>query len=84
MFNVSKYLERFKVVGLGEGEVKESLMAAALAQANISLEKKDIEIKNGVAHIKAHPLVKNQLQIKKTAILKALNEKLEKPLTDIR
>jgi hypothetical protein len=84
MFNISKYLEKFKIVGHSETVVKESLIEAIFKESQVVLTKKDVDIRSGVAYIKTHSLMKNQIQIKKAKILETVNARAEKPLSDIR
>jgi hypothetical protein len=84
MFNIEKFLEKFSK-GLKAGELHaETILGEIAAQTGIQLEKKDIEVRNYILHIKASPAVKNKIFIFKEAILTGLNSKIEPKIIDIK
>jgi hypothetical protein len=69
MFNISNYLEKFKNI-LGSEEILRSYVCdSVFKNLSVKIDPKNIEIKNGVAYIKAKPAVKCEIFIKKGAIL---------------
>lgn len=84
MFNIATYLEKFKKIGFTESSDKEAIVGVLQTKIGIKIEKKDIRIQNGIVYIQTHPLAKNQIYIKKTALLGELSSKLSKPISDIK
>ena len=87
MFNISSYLDKFRKAGMAELLAKEAFIKAVASATGAALSKGDVEIKAEVARVKAHPLIKAQLQIKKAAILAAFElspEAAHKKIRDIR
>jgi hypothetical protein len=84
MFNIEKYLERFKKLGESEKESKEKIIAVLFGVLNIRFSADDLEIKNAVLIIKCNPVVKNSLYIKKEKILEAIKGVTGKRIIDIR
>jgi hypothetical protein len=84
MFNVSLYLEKFKTLGVGDIAAKDSMIGAVLECVGVELQRKDIEYKNGTFRIKADPIIKSQIYVKKTSILEHVSKKLEGEIKDVR
>ncbi len=83
MFNISTYLSKFKTLGMGEIASKELVLEVLREIVKVSLTRKEIKIQNKIAYIQTNPLVKNQIYIKKAAILESLLKKGQE-LKDIR
>lgn len=84
MFNISLYLEKFKILGLGEVLAKDAMISVLEKLVGVKIERKDIEYKNGMFRIKAEPIVKSQIYIKKNEILELLSQELKKNVKDVR
>lgn len=84
MFNIEKYLERFKKLGESEKESKEKIILVLFQLLNIKFSADDLEIKDAVLIIKSNPVVKNTLYIKKEKILNKIKEVTSKRIIDIR
>jgi len=84
MFNINQYLEKFKNIGGGERNLKEALVFAIKKVLNINIDTKNIVLKNGEALIKASPIIKNSIFIKKEEILKIVEEKMGRGVGEIR
>jgi hypothetical protein len=67
-------------ISLGE---KEALLHAIKNISKIELDEKELEIKNGVAVILASPSVKNEIYMRRSAILKEL-ETIQNGKTKVR
>ena len=84
MFNVSLYLEKFKTLGLAEYVAKDALISVIKKSIGVEIEKKDVEYRNGKFQIKAEPIIKSQIYIKKIEILESLSKELKKEVADVR
>ncbi|MEO8637935.1 MAG: hypothetical protein ABI430_03480 [Candidatus Taylorbacteria bacterium] len=84
MFNVSLYLEKFKTIGLGDSIAKDALIKAVRECTGGKIERKDVEFKNGTFRIKADPILKSEIMIKKEVILEFLTKELKKEVKDVR
>ncbi len=69
MFNINQFLEKFKKIGFDK-ESQKQIVIQTLASFNIPVA--DVVIKNKVAKVNASSLVKNQIFMKKEAILKKI------------
>lgn len=70
MFNIAHFLEKFKKIGFDK-ESQKTIIIDVLKSFSIPVE--SVSIKNRVVTVKASSIVKNQIYIKKAAILKKLN-----------
>jgi len=84
MFNIAQYLEKFKCIGESEQGLRRALALVISEVVGVSVDIKNIIIKNGEAIIKVSPLVKNSIYIKKEKILKELRKKIEGKIQEIR
>ena len=84
MFNIEKYLERFKKLDESEKEAKDKIITVLFKIFNIKFSAEDLEIKNAVLIIRCNPVVKNSLYIKKEKILEAIKGVTAKRIIDIR
>lgn len=69
MLNIAQFLEKFKKIGFDK-ESQKKIVIDTLATFNIPVT--DLTIKNKVVKVQASSLVKNQIYMKKEAILKKL------------
>ncbi len=80
MFDIAKYLEKFKKIGNSKFLLRNSVADAIKLVCNIEIEPKNIEIKDFMARIKEKPIIKNQIFLKKTKILEVLNKQIKEIL----
>ncbi|MFH0755219.1 MAG: hypothetical protein V1910_00945 [bacterium] len=83
MFDIAKYLEKFRIMSQSRGFLKNSVAEVIKEVCNIEIEKDKIEIKNYIARIKEKPIIKTQIFLKKTKILDILNKKTEGKVKDV-
>ncbi len=78
MFEIKDLLGRFsKLLETGEGS-KKLVQDTVKEVTNISIETKDIKIKNGTIFLNIKPLYKNEIFLKKGQIFSKLNNLLGK------
>ncbi|MBM2817458.1 MAG: hypothetical protein HW401_48 [Parcubacteria group bacterium] len=75
MFNISIYLEKFKNIESKSSTLKSVISDAVKNVLKADIDKKNIEIKNGIIYLKVHPVVKNEIFINKNNIIKELGLK---------
>lgn len=85
MNNLGNFLEKFKnIIGHSKFQ-KDAVLSIIKESVGIQLEEKDVEIKNFTVYIKASPLVKNEIFMRKQFILAKLKAILgNKSPKDIR
>ena len=71
MFSISSFLEKFKNIGAKSTAPRKATVKACSLQG-IVVDEKSITIRGGIAYVKAHPAVKNQIFLKKASILNFL------------
>jgi hypothetical protein len=72
MFNISQYLDKFKNAHTKAFLSKNGVISILLSVVGVKIERKDIDIRNGICFIVAQPMIKNQIYIKKQKILEEL------------
>lgn len=75
MFDIGKYLEKFKKFSQSRDFLRNSVAEAVKEICNIEIDPKKIEVKDGVARISERPIIKSEIFLKKTKILEVLKEK---------
>ncbi len=75
MFDIAKYLEKFKIMGNSKLSLRISVAEAIKEICGIEIESKNIEIKDFVARISEKPIIKTQIFIKKFKILENIEKK---------
>ena len=75
MFDIEKYLEKFKKFSQSRDFLRNSVAEAVKEVCNIEIDPKKIEVKDGVARISERPIIKSEIFLKKTKILEVLKEK---------
>lgn len=84
MFNISKYLEKFKK-SIESGEVlNESIVEIIKKHTGISLTTNDFEIKNNIIYINSSPIIKNKIFIFKSVLKEDIKSKTSVDFSDIR
>jgi len=84
LFNITAYLKKFENLGLGERLLKEAIRTSVKEVMKFDLDAKDISTKNGEVTFKVSPAMKNAIYIKKTAILKRMEENGVENVGEIR
>lgn len=87
MFNIGNFLEKFKNITPPDKYVKEVFITVVKSVVGIEIEKEDLDVRNGVIFISADPIVKNEIFLKKSEIMKNLIKELKqykKTIRDIR
>ncbi len=84
MFNISQYLEKFKNIGGAERFLKETLIFLINKEVGVEVRPEDIILKNGEVIIKVSPAIKNAIFIKKEKIIKKIEEKFGRKVSEIR
>jgi len=75
MFNISIYLDKFKNIESKSSGLKTTIADSVNKFLKASLDKKDVEVKNGVIYLKVNPVVRNEIFINKVNIIKELGLK---------
>lgn len=80
-------MEKFKNITPPDKFVKDVFIGVVKDAVNIELEKDNLDVRNGTIFISIDPIIKSEIFLKKTEIMKNLTEKLEgykKTIRDIR
>lgn len=74
MFNISIYLDRFKNLESKSFNfnLKKIIIDSLNKVLKIDLSKGDVDVKNGIIHLKVNPVVRNEIFINKTKIIEEL------------
>ena len=72
MNSLGDFLDRFKSLLLAPGAVKKPIIQTINKFAQVELTEKEVDIREGIIYIKTHPLVKNEIFMRKASILKEL------------
>ena len=83
MFDISKYLEKFKALKNSKFFLRDLVVESVKKITNIDIDKKNIDIKNGLVRINEKPIIKNEIFFKKSKILEEINSKIEIKISDI-
>ena len=83
MFDIAKYLEKFKVMSCSRDFVRNSLADSIKQICHIEIDPKKIDIKGGLARINERPIIKSEIFLKKDKILKSLSEEVGEKVKDI-
>lgn len=83
MFDIAKYLEKFKTLGNSRYFLRDSVVESIKKITNIDINPKNIDIKSGIVRINSKNIIKNEIFIKKTKILEDLGKKTESKIIDI-
>lgn len=84
MEQISKYLQKFKNLLKNEYAVREVIFEALYEVTGAKLDKSRISVRGKTAHIKASPATKNEVVVRKKALLDKLHEKGVTHITDIK
>ena len=83
MFDIAKYLEKFKIMSHSRFFLRDSVAEAVKDVCNIEIDPTKIEVKNYTARISAKPIVKTQIFLKKVKILEVLDKKTSGKVKEI-
>ncbi|MFA5651742.1 MAG: hypothetical protein WC933_00030 [Candidatus Paceibacterota bacterium] len=83
MFDIAKYLEKFKVMSQSRGFLRNSVVEAIKEVCNIEIEPNKIEVKNYIARISERPIIKTEIFLKKVKILEILDKKTSGKVKEI-
>jgi hypothetical protein len=78
MESISIYLEKFKDFGLKEQLLKETICEILDKEYSVSVNNKDIELRNGEMIIKVSGVEKSELYINKESIISDIEKELSK------
>jgi hypothetical protein len=85
MFNIASYLERFKNFGVKETEFKEWVLVCVKEETGRDILINDVRVQGDSVFIKATPMLKSELFMKKGSLLDKINLKNHKtPIKNIR
>jgi hypothetical protein len=85
MFNIATYLEKFKKMEMPGDAVKCAAEKAIFESVGIKVEKKEMNVVDGVLFLTVPSIVKNEVYMSKRGILEKMRETLkEKAIKDIR
>jgi hypothetical protein len=73
--NISKFLESFKEILFKEELFKEDICLVLKEKINISIERKNIILRNNILSIQADPYIKTEIFLRKEEILKEIQGK---------
>jgi hypothetical protein len=83
MFDIAKYLEKFREMSLSRGFLKTAVLEVIKEVCKIDIDPKKIEVKGGIVRINEKPIIKTEIFLKKTKILNILNEKTKGKIIEI-
>jgi len=83
MFDIPKYLEKFKVMTQSHRFLNNSVSEAIKEVCFIEIKPEKIKVKNFIARINEKPIIKTEIFLKKRKILTILDKKTEGKVKDI-
>ena len=85
MFNIGSFFERFNAVAAKEIKTREIIARAIEKYTTANVDIKEIQFRNKIIHIRTNPGLKNQIFIKKEAILSEIRKEMPQAIvTDLR
>lgn len=85
MFSLNVFLEKFKNITPPDEAIRLLLSETIKKETGIEVSKKNISIRNNIAHIKITPIYKNEIHIKKGKIISKIKESfVGKNIIDIK
>lgn len=84
MDNLSGYLKKFKNLLSNEYVVREKVREVIVKSLGIDIAKEDIRIKHGVVYLKTRSIIKNEVFIRKSDLLKEINKEVSVTISDIK
>jgi hypothetical protein len=83
MFDIGKYLDRFKKISESRNFLRDSAAESIKEVCGIEIDPKKIDVKSGIARVNERPIIKNEIFIKKARILENLSKKTGGKIIDI-
>lgn len=83
MFDIAKYLEKFKKNYLSRDFIRNSVAETVEEVCGIEIESTKIDVKNCIARINEKPIIKTGIFLKKIKILEILDKKTGGKVKDI-
>jgi len=83
MFDIAKYLEKFRKMSHSRGFLRNSVAESIKEVCMIDIDPTKIEVKNYIARINEKPIIKTQIFLKKSKILDNLNKKTDGKIKEI-
>ena len=83
MFDISKYLEKFKILSQSKYFLRNSVAEAVKEVCGIDIKPEKIQVKDYIARINEKTIIKNEIFFKKIKILEILNKKTEGKIKEI-
>lgn len=84
MFNINQFLEKFKQFGNNEIVLRQTVKQGIFEIVGVEIDPKTISYKNTIITIKGSSLLKNEIFMKKKALLDYCTTKTTLVITDIR
>ncbi len=84
MFNISSYLEKFKQLYSENLYFKDTIVKVVKEVTNIDINKEAINYKKGILILNVKPILKSELFLKKSPLLKKFGEVIPNKITDLR
>jgi hypothetical protein len=78
MFDIGEYLNKFKKISESRDFLRNTVSETIKTVSGITIDPKNIEIKDGTARIKEKPIIKAEIFLKKTKIIEVLKVKTDK------
>ncbi len=78
MFDISKYLEKFRVMSQSRDFLRDTVAESIKEICKIEIDPKKIEVKSGIARINERPIIKTEVFLKKQKIMEYIKTKTEK------
>jgi len=75
MFNISIYLDKFKNIESKNSVLIKIIIDSVKNILKVDIDKKNIQIKNGVIYLKVNPVLKNEIFINKNSLIRELSFK---------
>ncbi|MFH1455310.1 MAG: hypothetical protein ABIF22_03260 [bacterium] len=83
MFDIAKYLEKFKIMSHSRDFLRNSVAEAIKEVCGIDIGLNKIEVKNYIARINERPIIKTEIFLKKIKILEILDKKTNGKVKEI-
>ena len=83
MFDIAKYLEKFKVISNSRFFLRNCVSDAVKEVCCFEIDPTKVEVKNCVARINERPIIKTQIFLKKVKILEILDKKTDGKVKEI-
>lgn len=72
MKEISFFLEKFKTLGLDSALIKRAFVETVEKLLHVALKPSDVEVRGETVYVKAHPILKSELFIKREEIIAEL------------